>query len=220
MQTREVNHINLWRSITLLPLAALVRIWCATLRYEADEQSRAVMRDAPNPMVFLLWHNRIFVAADIYKRFRKGHPMNALVSASKDGAWLTAFFKWMGINTVRGSRNFRGTQALRELLKHVKSGKDIAITPDGSKGPIYKLKTGVLMPAKYTGGVVLMTAIFAKSKQLNSWDRFYIPMPFSKVIFKAEHVAFEDIKKAGPNSEAQAHFLESRLMSIGEDRLD
>ena len=204
----------------LLPFAAVIRVWCATLRYEADEDSRVVIRDAPNPTVFLLWHNRLFVAADIYKRFRKGHPMHALVSASKDGAWLSAFFKWMGIETVRGSRNFRGTQALRELLKHVKSGKDIAITPDGSKGPIYKLKPGVLMPAKHAGGVVLMTAAFAKSKQLKSWDRFHIPMPFSKVVFRAEKITYADIKKAGLNAEVQAHFLESRLMSLGEDRLN
>ncbi|MGB0371732.1 MAG: lysophospholipid acyltransferase family protein [Opitutales bacterium] len=212
-----MNHINKWRLLVLLPLAILVRAWCATLRFETEEEDRALMQNSPNPTVFLIWHNRLFVAAEIYRRYRKGNPVYALVSASKDGAWLSAFFHLMGIGTVRGSRNFRGTQALREMMNHVKSGKDIAITPDGSKGPMYQLKPGVLMPAKRAGGVVLMSCIFSKSRQLNSWDKFYIPRPFSKVRFLAESISYEDIKKGNSSTEAQATLLENRLLRLGQD---
>ena len=216
-KTHSVNEINLWRMILLLPMALLLRLWCLSLRFRVLDQAKELMQDSPNPSVFLIWHNRLFVAAEIYRRYRSGNPVYAVVSASKDGAWLSAFFLLMGIKTIRGSQNFRGTQALREIYKHLDSGKDIAITPDGSRGPIYKLKPGAVAAAKRVGSCILMTCLFEKSKQLNSWDRFYVPMPFSKVEFRAEELSYLDIKKQGSNLEAQALYVESRLKQLGND---
>ena len=65
-----------------------------------------------------------------------------------------------------------------------------------------------------------MTAVFGRSKQVNSWDKFYIPMPFSKVTFKAKYIAYEDIKKQGQSIAAQALFLEKCLLALGEDPRD
>ena len=68
------EHDRFRATFGYLPLALLLRVWCLTLRFHASDESRQVMKDAANPTVFLLWHNRLFVAADIYRRYRTGHP--------------------------------------------------------------------------------------------------------------------------------------------------
>ncbi|MCH2155519.1 MAG: lysophospholipid acyltransferase family protein [Opitutales bacterium] len=213
---RDVHHIEWWRGLLLFPLAGLLRLWCLTLRFHLSERDRDTMLNTPGPVVFLLWHNRLFVAAEVYRRLRRGYQVSGLISASKDGAWLSAFFSLMGIGTVRGSRNYRGTQALRELAAHVKRGGDIAITPDGSRGPIYEMKPGALLPARLAGTVIIVSCRFSRYRRLSSWDRFYIPMPFSSVYLRCEYFNYAEIKKAHPTTEDQTRFFEDRLNTLAE----
>jgi len=100
---RRIHAIVGWRRLLLWPLGLLVRLWCRTVRIEADEATRRVMGRLDQAAIFTLWHNRLFIAAELYRRFRKGKRLYALVSASKDGAWLAAFFEVVGLRTVRGS---------------------------------------------------------------------------------------------------------------------
>ncbi|HVU37230.1 MAG TPA: lysophospholipid acyltransferase family protein [Opitutales bacterium] len=179
---RVVNEVSWWRYLLLMPLSWLARVWCATLRFEITEQEQALLSYHAKPIILATWHNRLFIAGEVCRRYRKEQKLVALVSASKDGAWLTAFFKLVGIDAARGSSSWRGMQALREMLAVGKSGADIGITPDGPRGPCYELKPGVLLLAKLSHApMILYCARFRSAWRLRSWDRFYLPKPFSIV---------------------------------------
>jgi lysophospholipid acyltransferase (LPLAT)-like uncharacterized protein len=106
--------------------------------------------------------------------------MAAIVSASKDGGLLAAILECFKVQPVRGSTSRRGPQALLELTTWAERGYDLAITPDGPRGPCYDVQDGVMSLAQITGLPIMPFSWFLRWKlRLNSWDRFQIPLPFS-----------------------------------------
>jgi lysophospholipid acyltransferase (LPLAT)-like uncharacterized protein len=104
-----------------------------------------------------------------------------MVSASKDGAFVTSILHRFAVQPVRGSSSRRGSQALLELVTWAERGYDLAITPDGPRGPCYQVQDGVLSLAQVTGFPVLPVSLNIRWKvRPNSWDRFQIPLPFSR----------------------------------------
>ncbi len=73
-------------------------------------------------MVFVIWHNRLFVIPECYRRYRGGRPMYGLISASGDGAWLAAFFSLLNIGAVRGSSSRHGREAAAALVEVLQRG--------------------------------------------------------------------------------------------------
>jgi lysophospholipid acyltransferase (LPLAT)-like uncharacterized protein len=139
------------------------------------------LADAPDarPVIFCLWHNRLAISMIVHRR----HPrkLAALVSASKDGAFLAAVLGRFGVEQIRGSTSRRGPQALLELTSHAQRGYDLAVTPDGPKGPRYVVQQGVIALAQVTGLPIIPVTCNTRSKIcLKSWDRFQIPLPFSR----------------------------------------
>ena len=105
-----------------------------------------------------------------------------MISASGDGAWLAAFFRLCGLHSVRGSSSWRGKAALKALVAKAAQGHDIAITPDGPRGPCYDFKPGALLAARLAKApVVLLGMRFSRAWRLSSWDGLYLPRPFSRV---------------------------------------
>lgn len=212
--TRRIHAIVGWRRLLLWPLGLMVRLWCRTIRIELDERSRAVMGYAEGPVVFTLWHNRLFVAAELYRRFRKGKRLFALVSASKDGAWLAAFFEVVGLHTVRGSSSRFGREAMHALAEKLRHGEDIGITPDGPRGPCYDLKGGGVILARKTGAATILVGMhFAAAWRLPSWDRFYLPFPFSRIELRAE--VWDAKRLAGGDDTLGA--VRARLLELNPD---
>ncbi|OHE70593.1 MAG: hypothetical protein A2007_04715 [Verrucomicrobia bacterium GWC2_42_7] len=178
---RKINLIAPWRTFLLLPFVLLLRLWNKTLRIHISDKDREFFLHFDKPVIFAFWHDGLFVAHEIHRRFRK-RKIYGLISASKDGAWLAAVYNLLGIGAVRGSSSWRGKEAFRELISTVQQGNDIAITPDGPRGPRHVMKRGVLEIAKQTQAVgVFATIEFSSCWQLNSWDAFSIPKPFSKI---------------------------------------
>ena len=131
------------------------------------------------PVIFCLWHNRLAISMMVHRR----HPrkLAALVSASKDGALLAAVLGKFGVEQVRGSSSRRGPQALLELTSRGEEGFDLAVTPDGPKGPRYVAQAGVISLAQVTGFPIIPVTCNTYFKVcLKSWDRFQIPLPFSR----------------------------------------
>src|SRR5215471_8357390 len=143
-----------------------------------DNSGLADAQDA-RPVIFCLWHNRLAISMIVHRR----HPRKlvALVSASKDGALLAAVLGRFGIEQIRGSSSRRGPQALLELTNHAKRGYDLAVTPDGPKGPRYVVQQGVIALAQVTGLPIIPVTCNTQPKIcLKSWDCFQIPLPFSR----------------------------------------
>lgn len=75
------------------------------------------------------------------------------------------------------------------MVNVIKDGNDLAITPDGSKGPCYTFKPGALLVAKITKSPVLLVSFeYSNAWQLKSWDKFYIPYPFSKITIHCDRL--------------------------------
>lgn len=204
-QRREQAHEVAGAARLVLWLGGcIIRLWCRTLRMRADEASRAALGSG-GPAVFLLWHNRLFMAAEVYRRFiaAKGRRMHGLISGSKDGAWLAGVFKAAGIDPIRGSSSWRATEALRQVVRVLREGDDVGITPDGPRGPCYSFQRGALLAAK-TSGVPIVLIGIAPSRvwQLKSWDRFRLPVPFSRVQVQSVRFSSYDelVQAAGENT--------------------
>ncbi len=164
---------------------ALVRAVSATLRYQWTDQSGYFEGGSAGPAVYCVWHNRLALCMVEYYGYAKKHNqtpgMAAMVSASKDGAFLAAILECFGVQPVRGSTSRRGPQALIELTGWAERGYDLALTPDGPRGPCYVVQEGVISLAQVTGLPIIPASYYLAWKvRPKSWDRFQIPLPFSR----------------------------------------
>ena len=186
-----------------------------TLRFETSPQDLKNYTKKDEPVAIVLWHNRLFLAAEIVRRYRGGRPAYALVSASQDGAWLTAFFSLAGLRTVRGSSSRLGREAATALVEVLRAGYDIGVTPDGPRGPCYDLKPGAVIVARRTGApMLLIGAEFESAWRLRSWDRFNVPRPFSRVRMRCEIVTAAQLA----DRDAAMAMLGERLRALNPDR--
>jgi lysophospholipid acyltransferase (LPLAT)-like uncharacterized protein len=213
----EVKGIHGWRRVLLFPLGLALRAWGASLRFEASPESLRHLTKTDEPVAFVLWHNRLILTSEIFRRYRRSRTVYGLVSASKDGAWLSAFFSLVGIRTVRGSSSKLGREAVNALVEVMRAGNDIGITPDGPRGPLYDFKAGGLIVARRVHApLLLLGAAFESSWQLRSWDRFYLPKPFSRVFIRCAWVPTTDLS----DREKAAHTLRERLLAMNPDTPD
>ncbi len=186
-----------------------------SLRFDLTDEDRRNYMKNDVPVAIVLWHNRLFLSAEIVRRFRVGRPAYALVSASQDGAWLTAFFSLAGLRTVRGSSSRLGREAANALVDTLRAGHDIGVTPDGPRGPCYEVKPGAVIVARRTRAPLLLVgAEFDSAWQLRSWDRFYVPKPFSRVRMRCEIVPVEALA----DRDAAVAQLQQRLLALNPDR--
>ena len=160
------------------------RLMISTLRLKWDDRAGVATGTLPGPVIYCLWHNRLALSMCVWRNYVRRHsPKNglvALISASKDGALLACTLERFGVHPVRGSSSRRGPQALLELTSWLERGYNLAITPDGPRGPRYVVQQGVMALAQLTGAPIVPVVYQASSKfAFNSWDRFQVPLPFS-----------------------------------------
>ena len=128
----------------------------------------------------MFWHGRLLMLPFIYP----GKRLNILISSHRDGEIIANVMNRFGFELVRGSSSKGGTAALREMVLLLKHGSDIGITPDGPKGPAEIVKGGVAQIARLSGKAVIPIAFSSSMKlRLGSWDRFFLPLPFSRLVF-------------------------------------
>ena len=212
--TASINEVTGWRWLLLWLLAALLRLWGRTLRFEADAATLERLTRSDVPVAVVLWHNRLFLSAELFRRYRTQRKVYGLVSASKDGAWLAAFYRLIGIEPVRGSSSNFGREAGRTLIEVMRQGHDIGITPDGPRGPMYTVEPGVLVVTRRLGApMVLMGAEFTRAWRLRSWDRFYVPVPFSRIRM---HSAFLPAKTP-EGGKLDAAAVRAALLAVNPD---
>ena len=161
----------------------------ATLRWHWDDRSGLFLPGSEQRAIFAIWHNRLALCLLIYRgyvvRNQPHRRLAAIASASRDGGMLSRVLELFGVLPVRGSSSRRGAAALRELTQAAAQGCDLAVTPDGPRGPCYVVQPGVIAAAQFTGlPVVPVAYALSWKKTLRTWDRFQIPLPFSRVDVK------------------------------------
>lgn len=169
----HVQHLIAW---TVFLMEKLV---IGSLRCRWKDDSGLATKPASAPVIFCLWHNRLAISMLVHRRHRR--KLAALVSASRDGALLAAVLGKFGVAQVRGSSSRRGPQALLELTSRGGMGFDLAVTPDGPRGPRYIVQHGVISLAQITGlPIIAVTCNTQRKVSLRSWDGFQLPLPFSR----------------------------------------
>ena len=210
-----IHEISGWRRLVLYPATLLLKLWGMSLRFELspDDLRNVTKRDVP--VAFVVWHNRLFLTPEIFRRYRGGRPLVALISASGDGAWLAAFFSLIGMRAARGSSSRLGREAATALVDAQRAGYDIGITPDGPRGPCYELKPGVvIVPRRTNAPLLLIGGDFSATWRLGSWDKFCLPKPFSRVRLRCELVLPDQLA----DRDAGIALLRDRMLALNPDR--
>ncbi|MGC8886344.1 MAG: lysophospholipid acyltransferase family protein [Verrucomicrobiia bacterium] len=163
----------------------IIKLLSLTIRFKWHDYSGIKESKQSQHFIFCIWHNRLALSLILFERFiKKNFPnrrLAAMVSASRDGALLTHILELFGASPVRGSSSRRGHQALKEMISRARQGYDLAITPDGPRGPRYEVQYGVIDLSKITGYPIIPVSYSVRWRiRLKSWDRFIIPLPFSR----------------------------------------
>jgi len=184
----RVGRVQLKTELLVALISGAIRLIGLTLRIRMTDHAGYFTGDHGGRYIFVFWHNRMFVMPIVYSRFyfrRKTGTATAatvLTSASGEGTLLSKIVARFGMGAVRGSSSRRGAVALLELSGRIEDGYDVIVTPDGPRGPRYQLGPGVVFLAEKTGAHVMPIEVkYSRSIRLGTWDRFEIPLPFSRV---------------------------------------
>ncbi|MBI1966844.1 MAG: lysophospholipid acyltransferase family protein [Gemmatimonadetes bacterium] len=157
----------------------LVRLLASTwrVRVRGEEHLRA-LRTARRPFVFVLWHSRILPLL----HHHRNEKVVLLISRHRDGGYLTALAQRWGYRFVRGSSKRGGEVGLLGIVRALEDGAEVAVTPDGPRGPAEQVKPGAVAAAQHAHVPLLPIGARASAAWwIDSWDRFCIPKPFARI---------------------------------------
>lgn len=182
----QVYRLSGWRRLCVKIGSGLMRIYYRSLRLQLSPDSVEVIRNRPRPCIFVVWHNRSWVAVEMFQRYFEPERLSCLISPSRAAAWEVAFFEDFRLHVIRGSSSRRGIPALREMIRQLQNGYDVGISPDGPSGPLYSFKRGTTTLARLSHTPMLaLNANCRWAFRLPTWDRHLIPLPFAKVTINA-----------------------------------
>lgn len=184
------------QQVLALIFAGWLRLCFATMRWTREGQETAegvwAAHRAGDPAgaILCFWHGRIPLSPVSWPQAPgQRHDMRALISRSADGEFIALAMQSIGFPAIRGSskkksdpgKNKHGEQAFRDMIRWVKDGGGIAITPDGPRGPHEVMQAGTPALARVTGAPVLLVGLACKpALRLGSWDAAMIPLPFGR----------------------------------------
>jgi lysophospholipid acyltransferase (LPLAT)-like uncharacterized protein len=174
-----------WRHhIAAFCVFAGLRILSYTWRCRLIDE-HGVLDQISGPVIFCVWHNRLALSMRIWNQYGRklfrSAGLVALISASHDGGVLARVLGYFHVEAARGSSSRRGGQALLELMSWAERDYSIAITPDGPRGPRYRIHEGIISLAQLSGFNILPVSSHVRWKtETKSWDRFQIPWPFAE----------------------------------------
>lgn len=168
--------------LTLAPPLAkvIIKLLALTMKIEVLHEERVrPFWDKDERFILAFWHGRLLMMPFCYH----GKSINLLISQHKDGELIARAMKRFGFESIRGSSTRGGAMAMREMIRAIKES-DIAITPDGPKGPRYVVQDGVIALSRLSGvPVIPVTFGSSRKKVFGSWDSFNLPYPFSRGAF-------------------------------------
>jgi len=185
-----------------------------TMRFEeVNPEIPRSFWEKETPGIGVFWHGRLLMMPLVYK----GRKLSFLVSPHRDGQIVGKAMQRFGFYAILGSTTRRGFSAFKKMVTAQKNGSDIAITPDGPRGPRYRVQTGVIELAKVTGRPMVPLAFSAsKRKVLKTWDHFLLPYPFSKGVFIWGEPIYIDENEDRGYLEEKRLLLEKRLNELTE----
>lgn len=139
------------------------------------------LRAQGKPFILAFWHGRLLMIPMAWQRLA---PMHMLISAHPDGQIIADAVTYFGVDSIAGSTSRGGSAALRTMLKQLKAGDCVGITPDGPRGPAMTASTGIINVARLARvPIVPITYATSRRRLLATWDRFHLPWPFGRGIY-------------------------------------
>ncbi len=176
-------------------LASLLGLYLATVirttRWSVVGLEHAVpfMQDGRRPLVLAFWHERLPLMPAVFLEARRRFPRtgivaHVLVSRHRDGRLIGGVVGRFGMDLVYASSSRGGTSGIIELLRVLRRGEIVAITPDGPRGPRRVAAPGVATLAALSGAPVLPSAAATTRRRImaRSWDRMMLPLPFGRAV--------------------------------------
>ncbi len=212
MTPKKIKH-DILRFVGNYILYYAVNVLCKTLRISFVNRA-AIDKLEGNKQNYILafWHGTMLLPWYL----NRNKKFAAIVSMSKDGELLSKILRRWNYNIIRGSSSVGGDIALGIMVDFAKNNNSIAITPDGPKGPVLKLKAGAVVTAKKSGlPLVLLGVGYKNKKLLNSWDSFQVPLFFTKAnvffsepILISNNLSYNDTSKMIENCELHLRKLQ------------
>ena len=178
------------KSLRTSPLAMallyrIVRAYYWTLRIRVENEATwMTYLQGGGKVLFCVWHQQLFAAIKQCMRYGRYHP-SVMISQSRDGELIAGFMKSIGWVAARGSSSRRGGRALKEMIDRLTETGFAGHILDGPKGPIGKVKIGVIQLAQAADAVLVPLRVTADNAwYLKSWDRFMLPKPFSLITLR------------------------------------
>jgi hypothetical protein len=189
-------------------------LWAKSTRMKIiGEKDYRRLRKEGKPVIFLVWHGRIFIVPYFFRR----RGIMPLISPSKDGEIAARIMSRWGYKILRGSGSHAVIKAWGEMIAELKDGGELIIVPDGPRGPNREMKLGGIKLAQESGAVLVpFTFSSSKKKFLKSWDKFLMFLPFSRVVaVYGEHFTVpRDLKE--DELEALRRNIENYLVELDE----
>jgi len=201
------------RAVLARLAAGYVRLVRATGRWHTP--GRDVLKqyvDRGETIIVVLWHGRLLMGPRFWPG---GMPLDVLVSDHRDGRIIAAAVARFGLGTVFGSTNRAGARAVRDLVRRLKGGTSVVITPDGPRGPRMRAAPGAVQVARLSGAAIVPLAVSAgRRRLLGSWDRFQVPGPFGRGVFLAGEPLHVPTDADAGACETARRTLEARLNAL------
>lgn len=204
--------------ITAWVLGAYIRLLTGTIRLERRiDPDAADLLEAGTPFLGVFWHNRLGLIAAAWER---GKPVAMVQSEHGDSRILGSALSGYVTRPIFGSTRRNPMGALRGMMRAIEDGFVVALTPDGPRGPRMRCHIGVIEAARQTGVPVVPVAWSTRPRIVaGSWDRFLIPLPFTRgvLIFGAPLL----IPPERADRETSRKLLEDALTAVTDqaDRL-
>ncbi len=208
---KKFSHTFIGRMLFSLILATIIFIIGISVKWRHENHhTYRLLKERKKPYIIVSWHEHI-----IGMTWNLPRPITTLNSPHSDGQILGKAVQLVGLNIVWGSSNKQALSGLRDLVKELKQGRNVGITPDGPRGPARKLAMGPVALAHLTG-VEVIPVVFAADKQwcLNSWDKTRIPKPFSSaVILWGEPIKLANFAKKEFNKTSADSIIKKKKIS-------
>jgi lysophospholipid acyltransferase (LPLAT)-like uncharacterized protein len=192
----------------------LIYLLGKTLRVEwLGEENVESVRRQKKSVIYAFWHGRMLILTYSHRN-RKIH---VLISQHRDGEYIARIIHRLGFVSVRGSTTRGGSKALFEMCEKTAAGFDVAVTPDGPKGPGFEVHPGTVYIAQRSGMPIVPITNSAKDRwNLSSWDRFLIPKPFSRTVIMLGKPIYVAPESTPEQLEEKRRELEQRLSNLTE----
>ena len=194
----------------------LIKALAASYRYRLyNPENEQDILDRHKCLIYASWHQRFFPGITF---FSSRKPIAIMISQSRDGEMIDKVVDVLGGCPVRGSSTRGGSTALNKLKDLACAGYNIGHIVDGPKGPFGNVKPGLLRIAQAAGKPIVPTIISSQKKWIfNSWDRFMVPKPFSRVIIRFGEAIDISAELEGEAFEQKRLFIEQRMKNLYED---